>query len=196
MIARQSLFTALASTHMDSLPTWIYSYSCNYSHSRQTAKSNYGSVSLQTSFTMQTGYRQTGGLLQKQNVLDLDAAMHSGIRSHHTVGKPHVAISEQAAKRIREINLNDQTDMALRVLVDSGGCHGFQYKLELTQESQPDDILFEKDGARVLVDAMSLDMLNGSTVDFVDELIGSSFQVVGNPNAETSCGCKTSFNLK
>ncbi|KAJ1332602.1 hypothetical protein BSLG_008231 [Batrachochytrium salamandrivorans] len=99
-------------------------------------------------------------------------------------------------QRINDINLKDGTQMALRVLVDSGGCHGFQYKLELTAEPQPDDIIFENGGAQILVDTMSLDMLDGSTIDFVDELIGSSFQVVGNPNAETSCGCKTSFNLK
>ncbi|KAH6592195.1 hypothetical protein BASA50_008188 [Batrachochytrium salamandrivorans] len=119
-----------------------------------------------------------------------------GARSMHTDKKPQVQVSDRAAKRINDINLKDGTQMALRVLVDSGGCHGFQYKLELTAEPQPDDIIFENGGAQILVDTMSLDMLDGSTIDFVDELIGSSFQVVGNPNAETSCGCKTSFNLK
>ncbi|KAI8929469.1 hypothetical protein BC831DRAFT_443723 [Entophlyctis helioformis] len=111
-------------------------------------------------------------------------------------GPPAVTVSERAAKQILAINTKDGTQHALRVMVDSGGCHGFQYKMELTAQTNDDDLVFERDGARVVIDAMSLDMLNGSTVDFVDELIGSSFQIVGNPNAETSCGCKTSFNLK
>ncbi|KAL2914897.1 [4Fe-4S] proteins maturation [Polyrhizophydium stewartii] len=99
-------------------------------------------------------------------------------------------------QRLAEINRREGAARALRVLVDAGGCHGFQYRLELTDRSEEDDVVFERDGSRVVVDAMSLDMIRGSTIDFVDELIGSSFQVVGNPNAESACGCKTSFSIK
>ncbi|KAJ3153498.1 [4Fe-4S] proteins maturation [Geranomyces variabilis] len=85
----------------------------------------------------------------------------------------------------------------LRVTVESGGCHGFQYKMELTTETDPeDDTVFDLDGARVVVDSVSLDFVGGSTLDYVEELIGSSFQVTNNPKAESSCGCKTSFNVK
>ena len=56
--------------------------------------------------------------------------------------------------------------------------------------------MFARDGSQVVIDPITLDMLNGSTVDYIEELIGSSFQVVDNPNAESSCGCKTSFNIK
>jgi Fe-S cluster assembly iron-binding protein IscA len=64
----------------------------------------------------------------------------------------------------------------------------------LINSGQPNSV-FEKDGARVVVDTVSLDLINGSTVEYVEELIGSSFQVIGNPQAESSCGCKTSFNV-
>lgn len=84
----------------------------------------------------------------------------------------------------------------LRVAVDAGGCHGFQYKMELTHNAEKDDVIFEKDGQRICVDPLTLDMIQGSKVDYVEELIGSSFQVVDNPKAESSCGCKISFNLK
>ncbi|TPX72122.1 hypothetical protein SpCBS45565_g00673 [Spizellomyces sp. 'palustris'] len=84
----------------------------------------------------------------------------------------------------------------LRITVESGGCHGFQYKMELTAQMEDDDVVFENDGAKVAVDTISLDLINGSTLDYVEELIGSSFQVVNNPKAESSCGCKTSFNVK
>eukprot|EP00842_Homolaphlyctis_polyrhiza_P001630 jgi/Hompol1/2468/HPOL_000087-RA len=112
------------------------------------------------------------------------------------VGCATVTIAAVATQRIADINRKDGTNCVLRVTVDSGGCHGFQYKLELTNHTEPDDLIFERDGASVVVDSASLEMLSGSTIDFVEELIGSSFQVVGNPHAESSCGCKTSFNLK
>ncbi|KAJ3409642.1 hypothetical protein HDV05_004322 [Chytridiales sp. JEL 0842] len=98
-------------------------------------------------------------------------------------------------RRINAINAKQNTTDAFRISVDAGGCHGYQYVLGLTKEITEEDVVFEKDGAKVVVDTVSLELINGSTLEFVEELIGSSFQVVGNPNAESSCGCKTSFNV-
>lgn len=82
----------------------------------------------------------------------------------------------------------------LRVAVEGGGCSGFQYKFDLTRARAADDILIERDGASVLIDPVSLQYLAGSEIDFVDALIGASFQI-RNPNATSSCGCGTSFAL-
>jgi iron-sulfur cluster assembly 2 len=93
-------------------------------------------------------------------------------------------------------------DLALRVTVQSGGCHGFQYLMSLAnakEASHEDDIIFQADdgtGAKVVMDEPSLELLKGSTVDYTMELIGSQFQIVGNPAATSSCGCGTSFDIK
>ena len=93
-------------------------------------------------------------------------------------------------------------DLALRVTVQSGGCHGFQYLMSLTstrEVSAEDDTIFEADDgskARVVMDEPSLELLKGSQVDYTMELIGSQFKIVGNPAATSSCGCGTSFDIK
>ena len=92
--------------------------------------------------------------------------------------------------------------LALRVTVQSGGCHGFQYLMSLTNStniSPVDDTVFEANdgtGAKVVMDEPSLELLKGSKVDFTMELIGSQFKIVGNPAATSSCGCGTSFDIK
>ncbi|KAI9352088.1 hypothetical protein BDR26DRAFT_324047 [Obelidium mucronatum] len=110
-----------------------------------------------------------------------------------------IHVADSAAKRINFINSkggSTAVPQAFRISVDSGGCHGYQYVMGLTKEVNPEeDVIFEKDGAKVVVDKISLDLCHGSTLEFVEELIGSSFQVVGNPKAESSCGCKISFNV-
>ena len=93
-------------------------------------------------------------------------------------------------------------NLALRVTVESGGCHGFQYLMSLTNTSAispGDDTIFESSdypGAKVVMDEPSLELLKGSKVDFTMELIGSQFKIVGNPAATSSCGCGTSFDIK
>lgn len=95
--------------------------------------------------------------------------------------------------------------MVLRVTVDGGGCSGFQYAFELEDwDTAPDpqtlpseeDVLIEKDGAAVIVDNLSLNYIAGAKVDFVEEMISSSFRVTDNPNSESSCGCGVSFSPK
>ena len=105
-----------------------------------------------------------------------------------------ITVSQSAARRINEITADEPSNKLLRVSVEGGGCSGFQYKFDLVPNAEDDDLVIERDGAKVLVDSMSLPFLAGSEVDFVDELIGAMFQVK-NPNATASCGCGTSFTI-
>ena len=105
---------------------------------------------------------------------------------------PAFSVSDRAAERVAEITAAQGKPAALRVAVLAGGCSGFQYKFELDDAPQPDDLVVERGGARILVDAASLDLLGGSQLDYTDELMGSHF-TVRNPNATSACGCGTSF---
>lgn len=80
--------------------------------------------------------------------------------------------------------------------MDSGGCHGFQYNFKIDNTMLPDDIEFRRGMARLVVDEISLPFIGGSKIDFIEELIGSSFQIVDNPHATTGCGCGASFDYK
>ena len=105
-----------------------------------------------------------------------------------------VNVTTRAANRICEITA-DKTDLhALRISVNGGGCSGFQYDFAIADERNDDDLAIEKDGAMVLIDSISLGFMTGSTVDFVDDLIGQSFKVQ-NPLAKASCGCGVSFTI-
>jgi iron-sulfur cluster assembly accessory protein len=86
------------------------------------------------------------------------------------------------------------SEAALRVSVEGGGCSGFSYKFDLDGQPAGDDIVIQRDGATVLIDPMSIIYMAGSEIDFVDNLLGQSFQIK-NPNAVASCGCGTSFSV-
>src|SRR3977135_1991241 len=105
-----------------------------------------------------------------------------------------LSLSPAAAKRIHAIGVAEGRPVMLRVAVEGGGCSGFQYQFDLVEEAQPDDLRIERDGAAALVDEMSLVLLKGSEIDFVDELAGAEFRV-RNPNAKSSCGCGVSFSI-
>jgi iron-sulfur cluster assembly accessory protein len=105
-----------------------------------------------------------------------------------------VTVSDRAARRITEIAAGDPATLMLRVSVEGGGCSGFQYKFDLVADRADDDLVIEKSGARVLVDPVSLGLLTGSEIDFVEDLMGAAFRV-RNPNATASCGCGTSFSI-
>jgi iron-sulfur cluster assembly accessory protein len=106
------------------------------------------------------------------------------------------AVTDRAAARIAEIvaETDQAAETALRVAVLAGGCSGFQYRFELDRQTQPDDLVIKRGPARVVVDAVSLDLLTGSELDYTDELMGSHF-AVRNPNAKSACGCGTSFAI-
>jgi len=102
------------------------------------------------------------------------------------------SVSNRAAERVAEIVAAQARPAALRVAVLAGGCSGFQYKFELDETAQPDDLVVEAQGARVLVDSASMDLLAGSQLDYTDNLMGAHF-TIRNPNATSACGCGTSF---
>jgi iron-sulfur cluster assembly accessory protein len=105
-----------------------------------------------------------------------------------------LTLSPAAARRIQAIGAQEGRPVMLRVAVEGGGCSGFQYQFDLVDEAQPDDLKVERDGAAALVDVVSLALLKGSEIDFVDELAGAEFRV-RNPNAKSSCGCGVSFSI-
>jgi iron-sulfur cluster assembly accessory protein len=105
-----------------------------------------------------------------------------------------LALSPAAARRIRAIGEAEGRPLMLRLAVEGGGCSGFQYKFDFVDNAEPDDHRIEKDGATALVDDISVALVKGSEIDFVEELAGAEFRV-RNPNAKSSCGCGVSFSI-
>jgi iron-sulfur cluster assembly accessory protein len=105
-----------------------------------------------------------------------------------------VTISPRAVRRLAAILAKEPNGAMLRIAVNGGGCSGFQYQFEITTTRESDDLFLKADDAAVLIDAVSLEYLKGSEIDFVEDLIGQSFKI-HNPNATASCGCGTSFSL-
>jgi iron-sulfur cluster insertion protein len=111
------------------------------------------------------------------------------------VEERRIVLTENAARRIAMLKAQESAENAfLRIAVSGGGCSGFQYRLSFDDQRNDDDFVFERDGVRVVVDEASLDLLNGAEVDFVEDLMGASFQI-RNPNAASSCGCGNSFSI-
>jgi iron-sulfur cluster insertion protein len=106
-----------------------------------------------------------------------------------------IRLTESAAGRIQFlINGEGQPGLMLRLSVSGGGCSGFQYNFALESSQNPDDRIFEEHGVKVVIDETSLELLCGSEVDFVEDLVGASF-VVRNPKASSTCGCGSSFSV-
>lgn len=105
-----------------------------------------------------------------------------------------VTVSASAAKRIVALTAAEGGDVMFRIAVNGGGCSGYQYDFTFDATRADDDVLIERDGARVLIDQVSLEFLGGSEVDFIEGLMGSHFEIK-NPNAKSSCGCGTSFSV-
>lgn len=102
-------------------------------------------------------------------------------------------VTDRALARVAKI-LAGENAKALRVSVEVGGCSGFQYRYDLVEGPEADDLVIEGNDATVVVDPVSLPFLEGAQLDFVDDLMGQAFQIQ-NPNAQSSCGCGTSFSL-
>jgi iron-sulfur cluster insertion protein len=106
-----------------------------------------------------------------------------------------IVLTENAARRIATLKAQENTGNAfLRIAVAGGGCSGFQYGLSFDDQRNDDDFVFERNGVGIVVDEVSLGLLNGAEVDFVEDLMGASFQI-RNPNAASSCGCGNSFSI-
>lgn len=116
---------------------------------------------------------------------------------------PRIDISQRCADRINALTKSKGEPVALRITVDGGGCSGFQYLFALETETAADaastkdeDNCFSHEGAKVIVDDISLAYMEGAKIDYVEEMISSSFQVTENPNSESNCGCGVSFSAK
>ena len=121
------------------------------------------------------------------NTTPTDPAAAAGI------GARAITISDSAANRVLVLRgLEGDDNLMLRITVSGGGCSGFQYGFSFDKQKNEDDHVFEHLGVAVITDDASLDLLNGSVIDFVEDLMGASFQI-RNPNATASCGCGSSF---
>lgn len=107
-----------------------------------------------------------------------------------------VNVTDQAIERVKEIMLEDTdvADLPLRIFVQGGGCSGMEYGFTFDKDINEDDFTFEKNDVKVIVDSMSMQYLTGATIDFKEDLSGSRF-VIDNPQAETTCGCGSSFSI-
>ena len=105
-----------------------------------------------------------------------------------------IILTESAAKRVAWIAQRQSKPAILRLAVDGGGCAGFTYKFELAEAPQAGDVVAETDGVKLVVDPISLELVRGSAVDFVEDLGGAAFRVT-NPNAQSGCGCGSSFSV-
>ena len=108
--------------------------------------------------------------------------------------QPNITMSESAAVKINAIMAKQGKTQFLRVAVNGGGCSGFQYAFDFADAPNVDDMIIERNGARILVDEISQEFLKDSEIDYVNELIGAAFKI-HNPNATASCGCGTSFSI-
>ncbi|GMH09924.1 hypothetical protein Nepgr_011765 [Nepenthes gracilis] len=107
-----------------------------------------------------------------------------------------VHLTDNCLRRMNELQAGEVNEKMLRLGVEAGGCSGFQYSFLLDDKINPDDRVFERDGVRLVVDNISYEFVKGATVDYVEELIRSAFQVTTNPSAVGGCSCKSSFMVK
>ena len=105
-----------------------------------------------------------------------------------------IILTENAAKRVAWIAERQSRPAILRLAVDGGGCAGFTYKFELAEAPDAEDEVAETDGVKLVVDPISLELVRGSAVDFVEDMGGAAFKVL-NPNAQSGCGCGSSFSV-
>ena len=110
------------------------------------------------------------------------------------MSEPLISLTQSAARRVAWIAERQRRPAILRLAVDGGGCAGFTYKFELADAAEDADSVIETDGVKLVVDPVSLDLVKGSAVDFVEDLGGATFRVT-NPNAQSGCGCGSSFSV-
>ncbi|KAK1402298.1 iron-sulfur assembly protein IscA-like 2, mitochondrial [Heracleum sosnowskyi] len=106
-----------------------------------------------------------------------------------------IHMTDSFVRRMKELQADEDKEKMLRLSIEAGGCSGFQYNFTLDDKTNSDDRIFERDGVKLVVDKISYDFVKGSTVDYVEELIRSAFQVASNPSAVGGCSCKSSFMI-
>ena len=121
-------------------------------------------------------------------------ASRSGASYLFPVSGLQITLTENAAKRVAWIAERQNKPAILRLAVDGGGCAGFTYRFELAEGADSDDAVAETAGVKLVVDPVSLELVSGSAVDFVEDLGGAAFKVT-NPNAQSGCGCGSSFSV-
>jgi iron-sulfur cluster insertion protein len=111
------------------------------------------------------------------------------------MNSPNIQMTDAAKLKLKQLlEEEEESGLMLRIFITGGGCSGFQYGFTFEEEKTTDDIVFEQDvGVALIVDPMSLQYLVGSTIDFVESVLSSQF-TINNPNAETTCGCGSSFS--
>ncbi|XP_069993957.1 iron-sulfur cluster assembly 2 homolog, mitochondrial [Penaeus vannamei] len=132
--------------------------------------------------------------LQKQQLPFATSALTAS--SEKAEPSSDLLLSDSCVARLKEILGNEDKTSFLRVIVEGGGCSGFQYKFDIDTEEQEDDRVFERDGAKVVIDETSLEFVRGSTIDYHTELIRAAFRILDNPQAEAGCSCGASFSIK
>ena len=133
-------------------------------------------------------------MTEQTTIVQLDSGASPETASARPGG---LSVTAGAARRIAELvaaEASEPRSTMLRVNVSGGGCSGFQYGFELAAQTGADDTVFERDGAKVVVDSCSLELLAGCEIDWAETLAGASFQI-SNPNATSSCGCGASFSI-
>lgn len=110
------------------------------------------------------------------------------------MSEPEIILTSNAARRVAAIAARQNRPAILRLAVDGGGCAGFSYSFDLADAPEDGDSVAETDGVRLVVDPASLELVRGSAVDFVEDLGGAAFRVT-NPNAQSGCGCGSSFSV-
>ncbi|XP_022211555.1 iron-sulfur cluster assembly 2 homolog, mitochondrial [Drosophila obscura] len=129
----------------------------------------------------------------QRNFLSSVAAVRHAASANANEKQQQIQVSEPCLKRLREICIDGSF---LRITVEGGGCSGFQYKFDLDNKMNEDDLQFGEDKAKVVIDTVSLEYCTGSTVDYHAELIRAGFRMMANPLAEQGCSCGSSFSVK
>ncbi|KAK3092428.1 hypothetical protein FSP39_002690 [Pinctada imbricata] len=130
---------------------------------------------------------------QRKVLHSMSRLLSTQVTSPQSTPDDSVKLSDSCIKKLKELG---ETKSYLRVAVEGGGCSGFEYKFSIEDNMQDDDKIFERDGVKVIVDMDTLEFMKGSTIDYHEELIRSSFRVIDNPQAEQGCSCGASFSLK
>ncbi|GLT89990.1 hypothetical protein SLE2022_079450 [Rubroshorea leprosula] len=137
-------------------------------------------------------------ILLKSSYSSSSSALQDASSQSPSPSPDAVHMTDNCIKRMKELQATESSpdEKMLRLSVETGGCSGFQYVFNLDDKMNPDDRVFQREGVKLVIDDISYDFVKGATVDYVEELIRSAFQVSTNPSAVGGCSCKSSFMLK